>query len=122
MLVTARAVGVVGGVLLAIGGVAALIAAAADTAVIGAWFTIGAAVVAFAGGVLARTHPGSAAILFGLAAGGAGLVAPGVIPAIGDNLIVFLGYLTAGALLVAAAVVAFTNRKRSDERDVRGAA
>src|SRR5207248_3479791 len=83
MLMTARAVGVAGGVLMAIVGVAALIAAAADTAVIGAWFTIGAAVVACAGAVLVKTHPGSAAVLLGLAAGGAGLVAPGVIPAIG---------------------------------------
>jgi hypothetical protein len=119
MLMAARVLGIAAGVLATVAGVAALMTATADTAVIGAWITLAAASTAIAGGVVATSRPGSAAILFGLSTGATWLVAPGVIPAIADNLTFFLPYLTAGGLLVAATAIAFAGRKRSHTRASR---
>jgi len=113
MLMAARVLGIAAGVLAAVGGVAALMTTTADTAVIGAWITLAAASMAVAGGVTTTSRPGSAAILFGLSTGAAWLVAPGVIPAIADNLNVFLPYLASGGLVVAATALAFAGRKKS---------
>ena len=121
MRIAARAVGILGGVLAGIAGVAALIIGTSDTAVIGGWITLGAALVGVAAALLVGTRPGSAALLFAISAATAGLVAPGVIPAIADNLMIFLSYLTADVLLIATTVLASASRQKSDERGVHGA-
>jgi hypothetical protein len=113
--------GIVGGVLAGVAGVAALIIGTSDTAVIGGWITLGAALVGIAGALFVETRPGSAALLFATSAATAGLVAPGVIAAIADNLTIFLSYLTAGVLLIATTVLALASRQKSDERGVHGA-
>jgi hypothetical protein len=105
--------GVVGGVLLLIGATAALIAGGADIVVIGGWVTVAAAVVGLTGGALAASRAALGALLMAIGVAVAGLVAPGVIPAIADGALLFLGYLTGGALLVVGAVIAFTGRKRA---------
>ena len=62
------------------------------------------------GGAVAGTRARVAALLMALAAVAAGLVAPGVIPAIADTTIVFVGYLAAGVFLVTGAILAWIDR------------
>jgi len=113
MRTVARVLGMAGGLLLLIAGVDALIRGHADTAIIGAWATVASELIGIAGGAFAIGRPRLAALLTAIAAAIAGLVAPGVIPAIADVTLVFLGYLLAGALLVAAAVIAFLGRNKA---------
>ena len=113
MRMTVKLLGIGGGVLLLMSGVAALIAGGADTVIVGAWITVVAAVIAIVGAVLAGARPGRAALLMAVAVVVAGLVAPGVIPALADSAVVFIAYLTAGALLVIGATLAFVERKEA---------
>lgn len=108
----ARVVGVVGAMLVLIGAAEAVIVGRADTAIVGSWMTVGAAIVGIAGGILVTHSPVLAAWLMALAAAVAALVAPGVIPAIADQALLFVGYLTGGALLLVGAILAFVSRKR----------
>ena len=93
-------------------GMAALIVGGADIVVIGGWTTVAAGVVGIVGGVLGTARPVPAALLMALAAVTAALVAPGVIPAIADQALLFIAYLTGGALLLVGAIMAFVSRKR----------
>ncbi len=108
----AKALGIAGGVLALAGAGAALIVGGIDTVIIGSWITVGAALVGIAGGLIAGTRPGWAALLMASAAAAAALVAPGVIPAIADTTVVFLGYLASGLFLIIGAVLAFRGRNR----------
>jgi hypothetical protein len=96
-----------------IASVVGLLTGGPDTAIIGAWVTGAAAVLAIVGGVVARTRPGLAALLPGLAFVGAGLVAPGVIPAIADIMVVLFGSFAGLALLLAGAILAYRDRRRA---------
>ncbi|HSP08751.1 MAG TPA: hypothetical protein VLU92_04060 [Candidatus Dormibacteraeota bacterium] len=118
MITAAKVLGVVGGALALIGAIAALIIGGADTVIVGGWVTVAAAIVGIFGGALAGARPGLAALLMALAAAGATLVAPGVIPAIADSTVVFLGYLAAGVFLAIGAVLAFRGRKRVPTRNL----
>jgi hypothetical protein len=111
MRMAATALGVIGGLLAVIAAVAALLASGADTVVVGSWATVGAAIVGIAGGISARRRPGRGALLMAVAAVIAGFVAPGVIPAIADDVIVFLGYLAAGPFLLGGTAIAFAARR-----------
>lgn len=110
MRTAAKVLGIAGGVLALMGATATLVIGGADTVVIGGWITAGAAVLAVLGGTLAGTRPRVAALLLALAAAAAGLVAPGVIPAIADTTVVFLGYLAAEVFVVAGAILAWIGR------------
>ena len=112
MRAAATVLGALGGVSCLVGGTAALIVGAADIVVIGGWITVAAGVVGIVGGVLGRARPVPAALLMALAAVTAALVAPGVIPAIADQALLFIAYLTGGALLLVGAIMAFVSRKR----------
>jgi hypothetical protein len=105
------ACGVAGGALALIAAVGALLNGGADTAIVGAWVTVAAAVLGIAGGAIARTRLGLAALLMGLAFVLAGVVAPGVIPALADATLILFGYFAALVLLVAGAVLAYRDRK-----------
>jgi hypothetical protein len=105
------ACGVAGGGLALVAAVVALLAGGADTAIVGAWVTVAAAVLGIAGGAVAAARPGLAALLMGLAFVVAGLVAPGVLPAIADTTVVLFGYFAALALLLAGAILAFRDRR-----------
>ena len=105
------ACGVAGGVLALIGSVVVLLTGGADTAIVGAWVTVAAAVLGIAGGAVAAARPGLAALLMGLGFVLAGLVAPGVLPAIADTTVVLFGYFAALALLLAGAILAFRDRR-----------
>lgn len=105
------ACGVGGGVLALIASAVALLAGAADTAIVGAWVTVAAAVLGIVGGLVAGDRPGLAALLMGLAFAIAGLVAPGVLPAIADTTVVLFGYFAALALLLAGANLAYRDRR-----------
>jgi hypothetical protein len=111
MRVRVIACGVVGGVLALIASVVTLVNGGADTAIVGAWVTVAAAVLGIVGGLLAGDRPGLAALLMGLAFAIAGLVAPGVLPAIADNTIVLFGYFAALVLLLAGAILAYRDRR-----------
>ena len=113
MRITAVVPGALGGVLCFVGGAAALIVGGPDIVIIGGWITVAAGVVGIAGGVLGTARPLAAALLMASAAAVAALVAPGVIPAIADRALLFIGYLTGGALLFVAAIMAFVSRKRA---------
>jgi hypothetical protein len=107
------ACGVVGGALALIAAVVALLTGGADTATIGAWVTVAAAVLGIAGGAVAGARPRLAALLMGLAFVLAGLVAPGVIPAIANATLVLFGYFAALVLLLAGAILAYRDRRRA---------
>jgi hypothetical protein len=107
----AIACGVVGGAVALIAAVAALLTGGADTVIIGAWVTIGAAVLGIVGGAVARTRPSLAALLMGLAFALGALVAPGVIPAIADTTVVLFGYFVALALLLIGTILAYRDRR-----------
>jgi hypothetical protein len=109
----AIACGFVGGALALIAAVAALLTGGADTVIVGAWVTTGAAVLGIVGGAVARTRPGLATLLMGLAFAVAGLVAPGVIPAIANTTVVLFGYFVALALLLIGAILAYRDRRRA---------
>ncbi len=120
-----------------IGGTAALVMGGPETVIVGGWITVAAAIIGIAGGVLAEARPGLAALLMAMAmtAVAAVLVAPGVIPAIADtivvfldrgvprswcsSIVVFLGYLSGGALLRVGAIVAVVGRKRAADMPVQ---
>jgi hypothetical protein len=108
----AAVLGAVGGLLCLVGGMAALIVGGADIVIIGAWVTVAAGIVGITGGVLVTARPAPGALLTALAVATAGLVAPGVIPAIADQALVFVGYLTGGALLLVATIITFVSWKR----------
>jgi hypothetical protein len=108
---TLRLVGVLGGALAVVCGIAALVAGGADTVIVGALMTVVAGVIAIAGTALARTRPRFAALLMIVAVLLAGSVAPGVIPALADTAVIFMAYLTGLGLLLLGAIVAFRARK-----------
>lgn len=108
---TLRLVGVLGGALAVGCGVAALVMGGADTVIVGALMTAVAGAIAIVGTVLAGTRPGLAALLMTVAVLLAGLVAPGVIPALADRVVAFRAYLAGVALLFLGAIVAFRERK-----------
>jgi len=103
--------GVVGGALALIASVVALLTGGADTAIVGAWITVPAAILGIVGGLVAGDRPGLAALLMALAFVVAGLVAPGILPAIANTTLVIFGYFAALALLLAGAVLAYRDRK-----------
>jgi hypothetical protein len=103
--------GVVGGVLALIASVGALLSSGPDTAVVGAWVTVAAALVGMAGGAVAGARLGLAVLLLGLAFVVAGLVAPGVIPAIANTTLVLFGYFAGLVLLLAGAILAYRDRQ-----------
>ena len=105
--------GVVGGALTLIAAVAALLTGGVDTVIVGAWVTVAAAVFGIVGGGVAGARPGLAAFLIGFAFVLAGLVAPGVIPAIADTTVVLFSYFAALALLLAGAILAYGDRRRA---------
>jgi hypothetical protein len=105
------ACGVVGGTLALIASVVALLGGGADTAMVGAWVTVAAAVLGIGGGLVAGDRPGLGALLMGLAFAIAGLVAPGVLPAIAGTTLVLFGYFAALALLLAGAILAYRDRR-----------
>jgi hypothetical protein len=105
--------GVVGGALALIASVVALLAGGADTAIVGAWVTVPAAVLGIVGGLVAGDRPGLGALLMGLAFATAGLVAPGVLPAIAGTTVVLFGYFAALVLLLAGAILAYRDRTRA---------
>lgn len=107
------ACGVVGGALALLASVVALLTGGADTAIVGAWVTVAAAVLGIVGGLVAGARPGLAALLMGLAVVLAGLVAPGVIPAIANTTVVLFGYFAALGLLLAGAILAHRDRTRA---------
>ena len=108
---TLRLVGLPGGALAVVCGIAALVVGGADTVVVGGLMTIVAGVIAIIGTAVAETRPGLAALLMIVAVLLAGLVAPGVIPALADSVVIFMAYLAGVALLLA----------RSDRRIHRSA-
>jgi hypothetical protein len=108
---TLRSVGLPGGALAVVCGIAALVVGGADTVIVGGLMTVVAGAIAIVATALAGTRPGSAALLMSVAVLLAGLVAPGVIPALAENGIVFIAYLAGVALLLIGAIVAFTDRK-----------
>ena len=79
--------------------------------IVGALMTVLAGVIAIVGTVLAGTRPGLAALLMIVAVLLAGLVAPGIIPALADSVVVFMAYLAGVALLLLGAIVACRDRK-----------
>jgi hypothetical protein len=105
------ACGVGGGVLALIASVSVLLKGGADTAIIGAWVTVAAAVLGIAGAAIAGGRPALAALLMGLGFVLAALVAPGVLPAVADTTVVLFGYFAALALLLAGAILAFRDRR-----------
>jgi hypothetical protein len=105
------ACGVLGGALAMVAAVVALVTGGADTVIVGAWVTIGAAVLGIVGGVVAGARPGLATLLMGLAFVAAALVAPGVIPAVADTTVVLFGYFAALALLLIGAILAYRDRR-----------
>jgi hypothetical protein len=107
------ACGVVGGALALITAVVALLPGGADTVIVAAWVTVAAAVLGIAGGAVAGARPGLAALLMGLAFVLAGLVAPGVIPAIANTTLVLFGYFAALAFVLAGAILAYRDRRRT---------
>jgi hypothetical protein len=107
-----KLLGMIGGLLAVVCGAAAALASQVDTAVVGGWITVAAGIVGIAGALLIDYRPGSAALLLVAAAIVAGLVVPGVVPAIANNLPIFFAYLAAVLFLVIAAVLAFVRRKR----------
>lgn len=113
-------VGIVGGVLAAIGGIVALVVGGPDTVIVGGWMTVVAGVISIVGSVLAGGRPGLAALLMAAAFVVAGLVAPGVIPALADIVIVFFAYFTGVALLLVGAILAFRERKAAPTRTLTG--
>lgn len=113
MRTAAMACGLAGGALALIAAVVALLTGGADTVIVGAWVTIGAAVFGIVGGVAAGARPGLARLLMGLAFVAAALVAPGVIPAVADTTVVLFGYFAALALLLIGAILAYRDRRRA---------
>ncbi|HEY8800988.1 MAG TPA: hypothetical protein VIM20_10360 [Candidatus Limnocylindrales bacterium] len=107
------ACGVVGGALALIASVVALLNGGTDTAIVGAWVTVAAAVLGIVGGLVAGDRPGLAALLMGLAFAIAGLVAPGVLPAVANTTVVLFGYFAALVLLLAGAILAYRDRRRA---------
>jgi hypothetical protein len=107
------ACGVLGGVLALIASVVALLSSGVDTAVVGAWVTVAAALVGMAGGAVSGARPGLAVLLLGLAFVVAGLVAPGVIPAIANTTLVLFGYFGGLVLLLAGAILAYRDWRRT---------
>ena len=107
---TVKVVGVLGGVIAVIGGIAALIVGGADTVVVGGLLTAAAGAIAIVGALLAGSRPGLAAVLMIVAVLVAALVAPGVIPALADSVIVFFAYVVGLALLLAGAILAVRER------------
>jgi len=106
-----RLIGVVGGGLALVSGIAALVVGGPDTVIVGAVSTLVAGAIAVAGTALAETRPGLGALLLIVAVLLAGSVAPGVIPALADSAVLFLAYLASLALLLIGAIVAFKQRK-----------
>lgn len=102
--------GVVGGGLGVLGGIVALVVGGADTVIVGGWITIAAGAIGIVGAVLAGGRSRLAALLMIVAAVVAGLVAPGVIPALADTVVVFFAYLAGVALLLLGAILAFVDR------------
>jgi hypothetical protein len=107
----ATACGVVGGGLALIAAVAALLTGGADTVIVGAWVTVAAGVAGIVGGLLVGTRLGLATLLMGLAFALAALVAPGVLPAVANAVVVLFGYFVALALLLLGAILAYRYRK-----------
>jgi hypothetical protein len=105
-----RASAVIGGALVVAGGAAALLTGGADTVVVGGLATVAGGLAAMAGAIVARTKAGFAALFLIAAVVVVGLVAPGVIPAIADSIVVFFGYLAGATLITVAAVLAILNR------------
>jgi hypothetical protein len=103
-------VGVLGGALAFVCGAAALVVGGPDTVIVGALLTVVAGVIAIVG-ALAGARPRLAAMLMIVAVLLAGLVAPGVIPALADDAVIFMAYLACLGLLLVSAVVAFRERK-----------
>lgn len=113
MRIVAMLLGIVGGLLAVSASVAALVHGGPDTVVVGSYITVAAGLAAAIGGAVAMTRPRFAALIMGVAAAAAGLACPGVIPAIADSTIVFVGiYLPAGAFIVGGAVLAWISRER----------
>ena len=108
---TLRLVGVLGGAFALVCGIAALVVGGADTVIVGALMTIVAGVIAVGGAALAGARPSLAALLMIVAVLLAGSVAPGVIPALADNAVIFMAYLAGLGLLLLGAIVAFRERK-----------
>jgi hypothetical protein len=113
MRILAMLSGIGGGLLAVISAGVALLAGGADTVVIGGWITACAGLIAAVGGAAAVARPRLGALLMAVAAVTAGLVCPGVIPAIADSTIVFVGlYLPSAAFIVAGAVLAWISRDK----------
>jgi hypothetical protein len=106
-----RLIGVFGGALAVVCGIAALVVGGADTVIVGALMTVVAGLIAVAGAAIAGIRPGFAALLMIVAVLLAGSVAPGVIPALADTAVIFMAYLADLGLLLLGAIVAFRERK-----------
>jgi hypothetical protein len=113
----AMACGVGGGTLALIAAALALLSGGPDTVIVAAWVTVAAAVLGIAGGAVAAVRPRLAALLIGLAFVVAGLVAPGVIPALANTTVVLFGYFAALALLLVGAVLAYRGRSGVGQAD-----
>jgi hypothetical protein len=117
---TLRLVGVLGGALAVVCGIAALVVGGPDTVIVGALMTIVAGVIAVVGTALAGARPGRAALLMIVAVLLAGSVAPGVIPALADSAVIFMAYLAGLGLLLLGAIVAFRERKTTPTAALAG--
>jgi hypothetical protein len=115
-----RLIGVFGGALAVVCGIAALVVGGPDTVIVGALMTVVAGVIAVAGGTLAGNRPGFAALLMIVAVLLAGSVAPGVIPALADTAVIFMAYLAGIGLLLLGAIVAFRERKTVQTAALKG--
>jgi hypothetical protein len=81
-----------------------------------------AGAIAILGAVLAGSLRGLGAVLLIVAVLVAGLVAPGVIPALADSVIVFFAYVVGLVLLLAAAFVAVRERNAAPTGTLPGLA
>jgi hypothetical protein len=117
---TLRLVGVLGGALAVVCGIAALVVGGPDTVIVGALMTIVAGVIAVVGTALAGARPGRAVLLMIVAVLLAGSVAPGVIPALADSAVIFMAYLAGLGLLLLGAIVAFRERKTTPTAALAG--
>lgn len=115
-----KSAGVLGGILAVLGGIAALAVGGPDTVIVGGWMTLAAGVVGIVAAVLAGGRSRLAALLMITAAVVAGLVAPGVIPALADTVVVFFAYLAGVAILLLAAILAFIDRNNLRTDTVTG--
>jgi hypothetical protein len=105
--------GIVGGLLAVACGAVASFASQVDTAVVGGWITVAAGIIGVVGGLLTNNRPGQATLLLAAATIVAGLVAPGVIPALADNLFIYFAYLVAGLFLIIGTALAVAARNRT---------